>query len=1205
MTTVTVGRGTSALSATVQTGNQLVVEAGGTALDSLVSGGAERVLGVDSGSTVLGGGFQLVSAGGTAIATRVENGAIQSITAAGSTLSAQVAAGGTAIVVSGAARDARILDGGTEIVSATGVASGGEIASGALLLVGSGGMAAAVTLHAGAEVTLSSGGRLEGITVESGGLLLLQSGGRVETLTVESGGHAIVTPGVVGTVGSGDGIVDHGIALLGADDSLTVYASNAADVTLASGTRTFVLPGGVISGGTLLSGGAETIYAGGTSLDQYVSASTEVVQSGGLAMGSILAAGGVQYVFAGAAVSATQLDSGYAFVNSGGTAHDLRISAGGIAAVDGTVSGTHVESGGGLYVVETGTAIDTHIESGGFAYLEHHAISTTISAGGYAVLSGTASLTSGTSGSTATATTVLSGGSLIETGIAVLSGLHVASGGLALLGSGGTGSDVSVDAGGTLILLPGSEPGILGSAIGASVISGGDVTISGGTAVSASVGPVSGLILGSGAIGIVYGGGVESGTTIGLNATDTVASGGTAADETIAAGGTLVVDAGGVITSSVTFAGADGSLVVASGATLGATVVSGLNTTDSISFAGFNPNGTLAVSLGAGNLLTASDGTTNASVQLDPSQNFAGEHFAISVSSAGGAVVTVAQDSTSPAPGGTTGASVTPIDIPIYALPFNGSYKLGIEVSLDGGQTYKMVELDTGASGFFAAYTPDWWSGYTPVGQAPDVMTYVSGNDYAAQAVNTSVTLKTASGTGLTVDNVNVGLITTASNGSNFTTEDWNTGLTSDPTSAPLEDYFYGDFGLGLNDNNGIEAVLGQLTGGLSDGFIINIGTYPDGAGGQIGTLQVGLTDADIASYHTIIALDGQSTTNTFANSGLPTYAKAQADGAISIDGTITDTHFIFDTGATQTDIFTGTTLSADGHTTGHTLTRGTNVLLSAPGAADGDMGWALSIASTGTVAGVNAVHVSPAAGATNPGAVNTGIGAYWGESVMFDIADGIMGFSSIACFAAGTRIATASGYRRVESLAAGEMIRTPAGEHLPIVWVGQRLVDCQRHPDPASVQPVRIAAHAFGPGEPARDLILSPDHALYRSGVLIPVKHLINGISIRQESWPRVTYYHVELPHHDILLAEGLAAESYLDTGQRAAFTGGQVQQLHPCFALPPCEAQLIWSALGYAPLEVAGPLVEAERARLALAPVPAFCPDATLGKAVLSCPA
>lgn len=36
------------------------------------------------------------------------------------------------------------------------------------------------------------------------------------------------------------------------------------------------------------------------------------------------------------------------------------------------------------------------------------------------------------------------------------------------------------------------------------------------------------------------------------------------------------------------------------------------------------------------------------------------------------------------------------------------------------------------------------------------------------------------------------------------------------------------------------------------------------------------------------------------------------------------------------------------------------------------------------------------------------------------------------------------------------------------------------------------------------------------------------------------VTYIHVELPAHDVVLAEGLPAESYLDTGNRAGFVNG-----------------------------------------------------------------
>ncbi|MEJ0018702.1 MAG: Hint domain-containing protein [Acetobacteraceae bacterium] len=149
----------------------------------------------------------------------------------------------------------------------------------------------------------------------------------------------------------------------------------------------------------------------------------------------------------------------------------------------------------------------------------------------------------------------------------------------------------------------------------------------------------------------------------------------------------------------------------------------------------------------------------------------------------------------------------------------------------------------------------------------------------------------------------------------------------------------------------------------------------------------------------------------------------------------------------------------------------------------------------------------------------------------------------------------------------------------VPVTWIGHRRVDCARHPAPRRVWPVRVAAHAFGAGRPERDLYLSPDHALYVDEVLIPVKYLVNGTTVAQVVRRSVRYYHVELPRHAILLAENLAAESYLDTGDRSGFAnGGGAVALHPDFA------SRIWEAQGCAPLVVAGPKLAAARARLQL---------------------
>ena len=143
-------------------------------------------------------------------------------------------------------------------------------------------------------------------------------------------------------------------------------------------------------------------------------------------------------------------------------------------------------------------------------------------------------------------------------------------------------------------------------------------------------------------------------------------------------------------------------------------------------------------------------------------------------------------------------------------------------------------------------------------------------------------------------------------------------------------------------------------------------------------------------------------------------------------------------------------------------------------------------------------------------------------------------------CYAAGTRILTAQGERAVEDLRAGDLVvalRGPGGLR-PVRWVGWRRIDIARHPRPELVLPVRVRRGAFGAGMPHRDLRLSPEHAVFVNGVLIPVHLLVNGATVvREAGVAEVTYWHVELDQHDILLAEGLPAESYLDTGNRDDF--------------------------------------------------------------------
>jgi hypothetical protein len=202
---------------------------------------------------------------------------------------------------------------------------------------------------------------------------------------------------------------------------------------------------------------------------------------------------------------------------------------------------------------------------------------------------------------------------------------------------------------------------------------------------------------------------------------------------------------------------------------------------------------------------------------------------------------------------------------------------------------------------------------------------------------------------------------------------------------------------------------------------------------------------------------------------------------------------------------------------------------------------------------------------------------SFAGDNFSYQVAGGETNIT-VSCFVTGTSIQTAQGPVRVEHLAPGMHVVTHRGDTAEITWIGHRAIDCRRHPDPSTVCPVRVRANAFAPGLPSRDLLLSPDHAVYVRGMLIPIHCLINGGTIRQEIVPDVTYYHVELPGHDIILAEDLPVESYLDTGDRANFSnGGGSVRLFADFSAR------MWEMAGCAQLVMTGPALEQVKRALA----------------------
>lgn len=142
-----------------------------------------------------------------------------------------------------------------------------------------------------------------------------------------------------------------------------------------------------------------------------------------------------------------------------------------------------------------------------------------------------------------------------------------------------------------------------------------------------------------------------------------------------------------------------------------------------------------------------------------------------------------------------------------------------------------------------------------------------------------------------------------------------------------------------------------------------------------------------------------------------------------------------------------------------------------------------------------------------------------------------------VICFAAGTRLMTPTGERPVEELAAGDLVETVDAGHLPIVWISS-----SRRVWPGSPEkelPILIARDALAPGRPVRDLVVSPQHKVLLSagtapraplsGSLAPAKGLTGLPGVRQMKGKReVTYYHVLLDRHAILISEGLPTESF-----------------------------------------------------------------------------
>ncbi len=200
------------------------------------------------------------------------------------------------------------------------------------------------------------------------------------------------------------------------------------------------------------------------------------------------------------------------------------------------------------------------------------------------------------------------------------------------------------------------------------------------------------------------------------------------------------------------------------------------------------------------------------------------------------------------------------------------------------------------------------------------------------------------------------------------------------------------------------------------------------------------------------------------------------------------------------------------------------------------------------------------------------------------------LGEVDVECFLTGTRIRTPHGEVAVESLRAGDLVATLHSGPQPIKAIQHLGFTGAAQCRSPQIRPIRIAAGALAPNTPSRDLYVSPDHAMFLDGALVPAKLLINGTSITQP--PRSTaieYIHIELATHGIIFAENAATETYLDIGKSTA--------AHNLTNLDPFEPKSWEDAC--APLLLAGPALTAIRTHLATRAAKFFSHQRKLPKA------
>jgi autotransporter passenger strand-loop-strand repeat protein len=879
--------------------------------------------------------------------------------------------------------------------------------------------------------------------------------------------------------------------------------------------NTTVTSGQTQSGITVSSGGLLTVDAGGTAVSATILSGGSAVVTGADS-GTLIAEGGNELLSGSATgdtIFGTQLLSAATAVASNETV----FNGGSLDLfLKGAVADNTVLSGGSLNINGSATASNTTITDGGAIVLESPkaTLSGTVTFSGAGSISVTDLSSAGTGdqavisgfttgdaidvtviGSGATLTSSLVNGNTVETITSggtsqsfIFAGSSFEPGFFVLSSDGGSG---------TLLTVSAATPTSMTIASGATqsgliVTSGSTVNVLGGGSI------ISATILSG---GLVVDAGVDSGTTISAGGNETVL--GTASGDQIF--GTQLVSAGTAVVSNETiFSGGALDLFLKGGVVNNALIESG-------GFLNINGNATAVDTVINGGTIDLQS----------PKANLTG-----AVTFTGGPGVIEVTDTTSAGFGDLAVISGFAVGDIIDETVIGGGATLSssvvsgnmVETITSGGTSESFIFAGSSFAPNFFTLIADGTGGEALVASGTTISTGSSSSSGSSSGSSSSLTIAS----GVTQSGIVV------SGGETLTVQNGGTAVSATVLSG------------GLVLDSGIDSGTTILVGG-------NETVLGSATGDQIFGTQLVSAATAVVNNETVfdggsldLFLKGAAANNTTVSSG----------GSLNISGNATAMDTVLNGGAivmqSPKAVLSGTvTFTGSGGEIEVTDTTsagfGDLAVISGFGAGD-------AIDVTSAVMGGNATLSSSVVSGNTVETVTSGgvsesfiFGGTFASNFFSLQSDGDGGeeiVTNAPCYCLGTNIRTVTDETPVEALKIGDMLLTESGAARPIKWIGTRSYDGKFIAGQHLMLPVCIKANAIADGVPARDLHVSPGHAIFCFGMLVPAWRLINGVSITQaEQVERVTYFHIELESHDVILAENCPAESFLDDGCRGQF--------------------------------------------------------------------